>query len=126
MRYTSDFDASDGICSVRVEGVYRRPRDSDELKQFAVEFAEANGCRRFLFDLRDADLVGGTMEAFSAATPEGDLARSLRDVRTAFVRPKLSEDDHFFETVAVNRGFRLKAFETMDRARAWLREEDAG
>jgi len=70
--------------------------------------------------------VGGTMETFSAATPEGDLARSLRDVRTAFVRPRLSEDDHFFETVAVNRGFRLKAFERIEQARAWLLEQEPG
>jgi len=125
MRYETDFDDADGICSVRIEGTYRRPEDSNELKGFAVTYAAEHGCRRFLFDLRDAEIVGGTMETFSAATPEGDLARSLRSVKTAFVRPKLSEDDRFFETVAVNRGFRLRAFETMERARTWLLDEES-
>lgn len=74
------------------------------------------GCRLFLIDLTQADVIGGTIQAFGAANPQGEIAQSLRNVKTAFVRRKLTEDDHFYETTAVNQGYLLRAFDSMDKA----------
>lgn len=120
MEYTSEFDRVTGICTVRVTGLYRRPEDSDELKRFAVGFSSKTGCRLFLVDLTDTEVVGGTMPTFKAASPQGALGQALRDLKAAFVRRELTPQDRFFEDVAVNRGFRLRAFEKLDEAAKWL------
>jgi hypothetical protein len=121
MEYISQFDGANGICTVRVSGVFRRPNDSDELKQFAVRYSREQGCQRFLFDMTNAEVIAGTMPTFNAASPKGELAQALRTIKTAFVRPELTEDDRFFETVAVNRGFPLRAFDSLDNALEWLK-----
>lgn len=120
MRYSSEIDTTNGICRVHVTGKFVRPDDSDELKRFAVDTFTNHGCCFFLIDLTEAHVVGGTMPTFAAAKPEGEIANSLRRIKTAFVRRELSDDDRFYETVAVNRGFSLRAFDTCEKAVEWL------
>ena len=120
MEYSSEIDPANGICRVHVTGKFVRPDDSDELKRFAVDSFTNHGCRRFLIDLTEAQVVGGTMPTFDAADPEGEIANLLRRIKTAFVRRELSDDDRFYETVAVNRGFLLRAFDTCEKAVEWL------
>lgn len=122
MEYTSEFDRTTGICTVRVTGTFLRPDDSDKLKCFAVDFFTEHGCRMFLIDIRQAEVVGGTMGTYSAATPKGELAQALSKLRTAFVRQELTADDSFYENVAVTRGFQLRAFDTIERAASWLQK----
>jgi hypothetical protein len=62
------------------------------------------------------------MPAFNAANPRGEVADALRRIKTAFVRRELTEDDHFYEDVAVNRGFQLRACATIDEALEWLKQ----
>lgn len=120
MNYTSELDDNSGICTVRVTGEYRRPDDSDRLKRFAVEFSEKYKCGLFLFDLSQADVVSGTYSSFEAGDPEGELAEKLKYVKTAMVRNYLTEDDYFFETVAVNRGYQVRIFKSFENAVQWL------
>jgi hypothetical protein len=122
MEYTSEFDSGSGICTVCVTGEFRRPEHSDELKRFAVDFFTEHGCRLFLIDMTQTEVIGGTMPTFDAANPQGELAQSLRKIRTAFVRRELTEEDRFYENVAVNRGFQLHACTTTDEAVKWLRQ----
>ncbi|MBN2000298.1 hypothetical protein JW935_22300 [candidate division KSB1 bacterium] len=122
MKYTSEFDNTSGICTVRVTGEYRRPDDSDKLKHFAIDFFMEHGCRLFLFDMTQTRVISGTMPTFNAANPPDELAQSLRKIKTAFVRRELDEDDRFFENVAVNRGFPLRAFDSFDKAVEWLKQ----
>ena len=122
MKYTSEFDSINGICTVSVTGKYRRPEDSDELKRFAVDYFTKHGCRLFLIDMTQAEVIGGTMGSFKAANPQGELAQSLREIKTAFVRQELTRDDLFYENVAVNRGFQLRAFDTLYKAIEWLKQ----
>ena len=123
MKYTSEFDSINGICIVRVTGEYHRPEDSDELKRFAVDYFAEHGCHLFLIDMTQAEVIGGTMAAFNAANPQGKLAQSLREIKTAFVRQELTRDDLFYENVAVNRGFQLRAFDTVYKAIEWLKQD---
>jgi len=120
MEYTSRIDTNNGICTVHVTGRFGRPDDSDELKRFAADTYTKQGCCRFLIDLTQAHVVAGTMPTFKAASPHGEEASSLRRIRAAFVRHELSEDDLFYETVAVNRGFPVRAFDTVEKAVEWL------
>jgi hypothetical protein len=121
MEYTSEYDSTSGICIIRVTGNYRRPEDSDRLKLLVIEKSSEHGCNLFLVDLTQAEVSGGTTQTYEAANPKGEVARSLRKVKAAFVRQKLTQNDHFFENVAVNRGFKLQAFDTFDKAVEWLR-----
>jgi hypothetical protein len=41
----------------------------------------------------------------------------------AAVYPKITKDDLFFETVAVNRGLRVCAFDKLAEAIEWLKQE---
>lgn len=120
MKYSSEIDKTNGICRVKVTGKFIRPDDSDELKHFALGIFTNNGCCRFLIALTEAEVVGGTMPTYDAANPTGEIANSLRRIKTAFVRRELSEDDRFYENVAVNRGFSLRAFDKCEIAVEWL------
>jgi hypothetical protein len=122
MKYTFEFDSINGICTVQLTGEYRRPEDSYELKRFAVNFFTEHGCHQFLIDMTQAEVTGGTMAAFNAANPQGGLVQSLREIKTAFVRQELTRDDLFYENVAVNRGFQLRAFDTLYKAIEWLKQ----
>jgi hypothetical protein len=62
------------------------------------------------------------MPTFDAANPRDEVAKSLRDIKTAFVRRELSNDDRFYENVAFNRGFQLHAFNSVEKAVEWLRQ----
>ena len=121
MKFTSELDSESGICRVYVTGEYHRPEDSDQMKQFAVDYSASHGCHRFLMDLTQAEITGGTMDTYKAANPQGELAEPLRKLRTAFVRNKMTEDDSFFENVAVNRGYMLRAFDSIAKAVEWLK-----
>jgi hypothetical protein len=120
MKYTSKIDNTTNICTVRIIGQFRRPDDADEMKRFAVKISAQHGCHRFLFDMRKAEISGGIMDIFEAASPQGDLADSLRQFRVAVLVSYINEDEHFFETVAVNRGFELHTFDELDKAVGWL------
>jgi len=124
MKYTSELDDKSGICTVRVTGEYRRPGDSDRLKRFAVEFAAKHKCGLFLFDLSQADVISGTYESFEAGNPQGEFAEKLKHVKTAMVRNCLTEDDYYFETVAVNRGYLIRVFKSAEAAMKWLKSSE--
>jgi len=121
MKFTSKFDSTNNIYIIHVTGTYRRPVNSDELKEFAIRCFNEHGYRLFLIDLTDAEVAGGTMETFYAASPKNEPAQPLRALKAAFVRNELTKDDHFFETVAVNRGYYLRAFDSCDKAIGWLK-----
>jgi len=123
MKYSVRIDENSGICWIHVTESFVRPDDSDMLKRLAADIFANNGCCRFLIDLTEAHVVGGTMSTFKVANPEGAIAETLKRIKSAFVRHVLSEEDRFFENVAVNRGFPVRAFETCEKAVEWLMQE---
>jgi hypothetical protein len=122
MKYISTIDSATNICTVRIMGKFRRPEDADEMKRFAIKISAQHGCRRFLFDMREAEISGGTLDILAAASPQGDFADSLRHFRVAVLVSHVTDDEHFFETVAVNRGFQLHTFDEFDKGFEWLTE----
>jgi len=120
MKYISTIDSATNICTVRIVGQFHRPEDADEMKRFAVKISTQHGCRRFLFDMREAEILGGTIDILAAASPQGDLVDSLRQLRVAVLVSHVNDDECFFETVAVNRGFQLHTFDDLDKGVEWL------
>jgi hypothetical protein len=125
MKYTSELDSNNGICKVNVTGDFHRPVDSNELKRFAIEFYNNHGCHLFLFDLRQAEVLSGTISAYRASKTRAAVTKHLRKFRAAFVRRELTEGDFFYENLSVNRGFQLRAFDSVEMAEWWLLKSKA-
>ena len=121
MKYTSAFDSANSICRVCVSGTINAPKDADELKLLARDLFAEHGCRHFLFDMKQADIVIGAMGAFDTGAPQGEMAQSLRPFKVAAVVKEITEHLSFFENVAVNRGFDLQVFDDIDKAIEWLK-----
>jgi hypothetical protein len=121
MEYTFEIDNVSNICTVRITGSYHRSTHSPELKQFACDLYKEKGCRHFLFDMTNAHMASRTIDTFSAANPKAEMEEALRHHRTAILLSEITEDDRFFETVAVNRGFQLRIFNEIDKAMEWLK-----
>lgn len=121
MEYTTTFDGAKAICTVRVKGRLQRPDDSLVLQRLAREIGEEHNCQRFLFDMTQAEIVGGTMDIFTAGTVPADSDRRQARQRVALVYAGDLSDHKFMETVAVNRGYQLRVFDNLDEALEWLR-----
>lgn len=120
MNYRVDFDGDSGVCMIRVVGTHKRPDESHALLRIAGDVAAKQACSRFLFDMRDAVVSGGSMGAYETAVdPERQGFSRLN--RVAAVYAKISKDEAFMEDVAVNRGAaQFRIFDNIDLARAWL------
>lgn len=120
MEYTTRHETDRGICAVAVTGTVQRPHDSVTLQQYARDFGSEHDCRRFLFDLTRAQIVGSTTDSFQAGTVPADADRSQRAQAIALVYAPGTGDQTFMETVAVNRGYNVRVFNDIHEAREWL------
>ena len=113
--------SANSICRVCVSGTIHAPKDAEELKQFARDFFAEHGCCYYLFDMKQAEIVIGTMGAFDTGATQGEMAQSLRPFKVAVVVQKITEYLSLFENVVVNRGFDVKVFDDIDKAIEWLK-----
>lgn len=122
MEFTHDFDESSGICTITVTGTVKRPEDSQILQQFAYYFDKDQCCRKFLFDMTEAMITGGTMEAYNTGAFQADTEKKQIWQKMALVYAEVTEEHKFMETVAVNRGYFLRVFNQCDKEDAirWL------
>ena len=121
MEYTSEFDTANELCVITVTGRVVRPRDSILLQQFARDFEQARRCYKFLFDMRQAEIIGGTMDTFEAGTVPADRDRLVRPQYSIALLYSGDLFNHkFMEAVAVNRGYNLRVFDDIDNAMEWL------
>ena len=120
MEYTAHYDADRGICTVHVTGRHKRPDDSEELQRFARDFGSEHGCRRFLFDMTQAEILGNTMDMFRTGMVRADTDHRQRTQRIALLYAADAADQRFLETVALNRGYSVRVFNHIDKAMAWL------
>ncbi|MCC7492060.1 MAG: hypothetical protein IT204_06945 [Fimbriimonadaceae bacterium] len=86
-----------------------------------IEAALAHGCRRVLCDERQLEYRLGTVDTYQAAAFLAEQAPALG--RAALVcAPECAPDAAFWETVAVNRGLQVRAFQSLTDAQAWIAE----
>jgi hypothetical protein len=127
MDYELEIDQGAGFVTARLSGV-RRP---DSLLTAAAEITTScreRGVFRLLIDVRTMTGKLDTLETFDVAgrgIPNRTEARRL--VRSAILdRTENIERIRFFETVAVNRGLRVKVFDDEAEAVRWLQEDQDG
>ena len=123
MKYSISCDKKSRVCEIRVAGPHKRPSDSRELLRIAGTIAKEQECSRFLFDMRDAIIEGGTFDAYQTVIdPEQHGVNNA--FRIAAVYSTVTEDDRFLETVGFNRGaMAFQVFDDIETARAWICEE---
>lgn len=122
MHFTHELDESSGICKITVNGTVKRPDDSLILQQFALDFDKVKGYQKFLFDMRKAEFIGGTMDVYKTGTFPADTDRRQTREKMALVYAEVTDEHKFMETVAVNRGYQLRVFghNGMNDAIEWL------
>lgn len=123
MELSTELDKERKIFIVRVTGQYRRPDDGFEAQHLVIKSFAEHGYRRVLLDLTQAEVIAGTLSTFQTANPEPDVAKELRKFSFAALYSEVSEHERFFETVAVNRGLRVRVFEKLEKAVEWLEKE---
>ena len=122
MEYTIEHEKPHGVCVVRVSGEHRRPEDSIVLQEVARNIRSESGCKRFLYDMRHANITGSTMDTFFTGTSPAEK-QFERDFRIALVYSGSMTDHNFMETVVVNRGYILRVFSDLEDATSWLSED---
>ena len=120
MEYTTEYDEMNGICIVCVKGQHKLPQDALVLQQFARDFDEEQNCQRFLFDMRQAEIIGGTMDIFKAGTVPVDTDHKQRRHKVALLYDSVSTDQKFLEDVSLNRGYQLRVFDDYNKAMEWI------
>jgi hypothetical protein len=120
MAYTVEFNESTPMCKVSVTGKMVSPQDPRSLRQAAINLNKQYDCDRFLFDMTQVEIVSSTLDAYTMATPQGEEAERLRKLKAAILYRRITQHEHFFETVAINRGFRIKVFDKRAEALVWL------
>ena len=123
MELSLTYDPEKDILTIHVGGEYRRPHDGFAAQQFVINSFSEFKTRRILLDLTQAVIIPGTMPTFQTANPQPDIARELRKFSFAAVYPVITEDERFFETAAVNRGLRVRIFDSLKTAVDWLMQE---
>jgi len=120
MEYKVEYDINSGVCVVQVSGVHERPQDTQELFRIAGTVAAEHGCSRFLFDMREATILGGMLAAYKSVIDQEKYGTS-KLFRVAAVYSEITENEEFIENVVVNRGARYyKVFDDMLAAWDWI------
>jgi len=120
MEYTIEFDEVKELCNVHVTGRVKRPEDSQVLQKLARDLGIEHGCQRFLYDMRQAEIIGGTLETYTVGTVPVDTDHTQMRQRIALVYAGDLTDPKFMETVAVNRGYQVRVFDNLENALEWL------
>lgn len=122
MEYQVKRGANKGLCIIEVSGTYKRPEDSFTLQDLAKQINHEEGCSLFCFDFTNAEVIGSTMDIYTAGNFEHDPGYEQTDHRFAFVYDKITRDHQFLQTVATNLGYQLQTFTEIDKAIAWLQK----
>ena len=84
--------------------------------------SRATGCKRFLTDVRNATNVSHDLDNYQFAYRDMELLSLQRDVRAAILTAPGDGSHDFSETVALNAGYFVRAFDDETKAVAWLEE----
>ena len=119
MKSSITYDKELGLCITRVSGAYNRLNDSQKLFKNTCNFGANHSCSLFLFDMREATIIGGPIEVlYTVSNPEKVGFR--RHYRIAAVYSINVGQHKLMETVAQNRGYNFRVFSDMDEAIAFV------
>lgn len=87
-----------------------------------ADAAVAYQCFRHLVDHRDTTFLFSMSDFYERPSINEKLGVT-RKFRTAMVFIELTKDTKFMETVFINRGYTLRHFTDIDKAKNWLNEK---
>ena len=124
MSWTVDRDEPSDIITVTFCGASSGV-DFRDATSAAIALSKAGGGRLFLIDLAEMSATVAVMELYSLAQKQYPAERVDPWSRAAVVMPATEKERDlakFYETVCVNREWRVKLFENRHDARRWLLE----
>lgn len=94
----------------------------------ALEEARQHSSQKFLIDDREATLALDTLQLYELpkALERIGLSKCAKVAVVYTITSPSAHDFQFFETVAVNQGFDVKLFTSIESALRWLKEESDG
>jgi hypothetical protein len=120
MDFQVRYDAENKIVIATIHGLVS-PITCVPVDLKTVEVAEENHTYRLLSDLRQADLLGGTLDIYELPKVLSSKGLVLKYAHALLV-DHLCDELKFFETVSINRGYRVRVFMSYEKAVAWLQE----
>lgn len=123
MAWNADYDTASGITTV----TYRGMTPGDDLRaatSAAIGLGKTHGTWRFLIDVSEASLAVGAVEVFNLPATQFPAENADRGSLMAVLLGATAREREiaaFYETVCLNRGWRVKLFEDRDEASRWLR-----
>jgi hypothetical protein len=118
MPWSIEYNADLKIISVTCSGEWTPEQDSRMLAELK-HTSESRGCLSFLIDFRMVRFKFEFMSIYNRAEIYEGMQFS-KDTRAALVVTKLMDNHSFYENVCVNRGFKVRLFESLEKATRWL------
>lgn len=119
--YQSAF--SNGLLAITAEGRDDSIQDVIDYGCAVIELAIKHGARKIFCDERRLEYALDAFDTYQSA--KEIAARADRVVRVAIVcAPEFLADGKFWETVAVNRSLEVRVDTDIERAKAWLEDDE--
>lgn len=115
-----EYRTGDTVCCIRVTGDIMRPVDSNRLQAIAFDHGDKTGCRKYLFDMRKANVVSKNEGFYEAATGPGARGIDPDKYHTALVYDEVLTDHRLMQTVLNQQGYDVSVFDNIDLALEWL------
>jgi hypothetical protein len=122
MKYEIEYDQKNDCLVGRFQGVLRNSSFYSAYIEELREKAQEHDCTRILHDFRTVSMEMSILEIHVFSNTIRDEKIDPRWKRAMVVAEQFVKDGHFFETVAVNRGHRIRFFTGYDQAVNWLKE----
>ena len=121
-----DFEPRDGVMYAVGHGLENSIEEDKQLSLELIRACKKHGCVLLLVDDTDVTYTSSTLALYELAKFYNDshFQRDLRKI-ALLPHPRFKEDNEFYETAVRNRGLNLRVFYDIERAAAWLAEEDS-
>jgi len=114
------FKAETEILELQVTGQVSRESDRDSMTKEAIQEGSKHACSRFLVDLSKASAIYSLASLFNRVEEAFPRLGVMHEARIALIPPAGFVEKKFFETVAANRGYEIRVFDSSDQAVHWL------
>ena len=114
------FKPENKIVEVRVTGQVSKESDRDSMTKEAIQEGAKYSCSRFLVDLNKATAIYSLVDLYNRVEMAFPRLGIKHGARIAVIPPAGFVNKNFFETVASNRGYAIKVFDSSDEAVRWL------
>jgi hypothetical protein len=121
MKYSTEFNEINSICTIQVTRDFLRPDDSLLLRQIIRDLAIEQSHRLFLCDLTQAEIKGKWTDAAPAITGYDDPKYKMATAKTALVYSSNLSDNKLLESTASTQGYLISVFDDIAKAIEWLK-----